>query len=190
MRKSCHSLPDNGLCPVRPQGDNSYRYAQLLFKERDVVVELFRKLILRPHFCHVGLPTGQIYIYRFETFSNIKRQIFGFNTVDIIRNTRFDRFKAVQHIAFHHYKPGYTVQHDGVAQRDQIDPSATARTTGNRAILFTVITQELTILIKQLGRERTTAHPCTIGLENPKHFTNPVRCYPQACACPGTNGVG
>ncbi len=63
-------LSFDGLPSVGTYGDYGDRSLKLFFKEFDVVFELGREFLFALHSCHVGLPSGQGSVDRFDVLFN------------------------------------------------------------------------------------------------------------------------
>src|SRR4029077_4758778 len=57
-----------------------------------------------------------------------------------------------------------SIDHNGIAQHGEVQPSAAARTARDRAILFTAIADFARVEIGHLRRKRTAAHTSRVSL--------------------------
>ena len=87
----------DSLFTVRTDADDGDGCLELCLEELDVVRELLGELVLRSELRHVGLPTGQLYIYRFDTLLDVVGEVACLYTVHLIRSAGLDGVEATGH---------------------------------------------------------------------------------------------
>ena len=179
----------NGLCTVRTNADDFDGGFEFLFQEGDVVHELLGELVLGGELGHVGLPAGEGLVDGLDTTLDVIGEVAGLYTIDLIGRAGLDGVEAIEDIALHHDELGDTVDHDAVAEGYQVDPTATALTTGDSTILMAQVTDALARLVEQLGGEWTGTDTGTVGLHDTIDLANLVGTNAQTGAGACTDGV-
>ena len=169
--------------------DNLDRGLKFLLKESDVVTEGLRELGLGGELRHVGLPAGEFLINRFDALFDVIGEVAGELAVHLIGGAGLDGVEAVEDIGLHHDELGDAIDHDAIAQGDQVDPATATLTTGDSTILMTEVTDELASLVEQLGGERTGTDTGAIGLHDAIDLANLVGTDAQSCAGTCTDGI-
>ena len=75
-----------------------------------------------------------------------------------------------------------SVNHNAIAKRNKVEPTATAFAARDGAVLVTELADGLANIVEQLGWERTSTHACAVGLEDSENLANLVRTDAQTCA--------
>ena len=138
----------------------TYRYNldgafQLLFEERDVVVELLGEFLLRGHFGHVALPTGKFSIDGLDFALDRVGELLGLYAIDAVGYTGLDSLKGIEHVALHHDEVCHTIDHDRIFQRYEVNPTTATLTTSNRTELVSEGAELVAYLVEHFGREGT-----------------------------------
>ena len=180
----------DSLRSVRSYGYNLDLYAKLFFEESQICVEFFGEFIFALHLRHVRLPARKLCIYRFHPFSDVVWEVINFLIVNFVSNTSLDCFESIEHIALHHNQFGNPVYHNGILQRNEVNPTATTLTTCNRTELMSQRTHLVSCFIKQFSRERTCSYASTICFEVTVNFSDTFWSYAQSGSGPGTNCIG
>ena len=76
------------------------------------------------------------------TFGDIVWEVIHFFTIHIVSYTSLDGVKTIEHVALHHDEVSHTIHHNGILQGYQVNPTATAFTTGYRTIFMTEVTDD------------------------------------------------
>ena len=97
--------------------------------------------------------------------------------------------ELVEHICFHEVDFRYAIQHDAVAQRRQVDPTATAGTAGGRTEFSAGLPNLLPYPIFKLCREWAAAYAGTIRLADSVYLLYMLRGDAQPGAGPSHDGA-
>ena len=135
------------------------------------------------------MPAREFHILRLHIAFEAEGELRGQFAVDLICRAGFDGLEGVKHIRLHHDELGNTIEHDGIAQCDQVYPAAAAFATRYGTELMPYATHGCPRLVKQLRWERTGAYARAVCLEDTKYLANLVRCNTQAGACACADGV-
>ena len=184
-----HLFTNNCLCTVRTNADNLNRGFEFLFQEGDIILELLGELVLAGELRHVGLPAGEGLVDGLDATLDVIGEIAGLYTIYLIGSAGLDGVEAIEDIALHHDELGDTIDHDAVAEGYQVDPTATALTTGDCAILMAQVTDALAGLVEQLGGEWTGTDTGAVGLHDAIDLANLVGTNAQTGAGSCTDGV-
>ena len=179
----------NGLCTVRTNADDFDGGFEFCFQELDIVAESLWELVLAGELRHVGLPAGEGLVDGLDAMLDVIGEVAGLDTVNLIGGAGLDGVEAIEDIALHHDELGDTIDHDAVAQGYQVDPTATALTTGDGTVLMTEVTDALARLVEQLGGEGTGTDTGTVGLHDAIDLANLVGTNAQTGAGTSTDGV-
>lgn len=155
---------DGGLA-VWPERDYTDRNSEVAFHELDIVLEFLRKLTFLADFRKVFLPAGELGVNRLYLGCDVERNLICLNAVHLVGCADLDGLEIVQAVGFHHDEVGDSVNHHGVLQRHEVQPTAAARTACDGSELVSDLTEFLSGLIEKFCRERTAAHACAVGLE-------------------------
>ena len=98
--------------------------------------------------------------------------------------------EGVEHIAFHHYEFRNAVDHYGVTQGYEVNPTAAAFATGHGSVFMAEVADGASCLVEELCGERSGTHTGAVCLENSVDVAYPVGCYAKAGTCTGSYGVG
>ena len=158
----------------------------LLLDKFDVLFQFFRKLVIRLHFADVAIPTLELLLYRFD-FSFVFVWEFGcFHAVDFVCYCSLDGLHCVEHVGLHHNQLCDAVHHNCVFERYEVKPTATTLSSRSRAEFAANFCQQITCLVIEFCRERSTTHACAVCFENTENFSDFVWCYAQTGASSGT----
>ena len=101
----------DSLVAVRTDRDNLDWCLKLSLKELDVVVKLLWELLLACKLGHVGLPSRQLCVNRLNALVDVVWEIVDLLAVLLVSHASLDGVEAVEHVALHHDKLCYAVQH-------------------------------------------------------------------------------
>ena len=159
-------ITNNRLLAIRTNRNDLDGHTQFLFQECQVSIELFGEFVFALHLCHVGLPAGHFDVDRLYIILDGVREFGYFLAPYLVSHARLYRIERIQDIALHHDKLADSVEHDGILQRYQVNPTAAAFTTGNSSELVPQLPYLVAHFVEQLCRERTASDACAIGLED------------------------
>src|SRR5690554_2870557 len=182
-------LPDDRLLPIRPHRHNLNRHPKLPLQERNVKIQLLRKLILRPDLRQITLPARQLRVHRLQALRQLKRKILRLLAPNLISSSNLNRIETAQHIPLHHNQLRNPVDHHTVLEGHQVEPATTARTPCSRTKLIPVFTHQIPIRIKKLSRERPRTHTGTVSLKNAIYLPNFIGGNAHTDAGTGTNSI-
>ena len=155
---------DGGLA-VWSERDYADRNSEVVLHELDIVLEFLRKPAFLADFRKVFLPAGELGVNRLYLGCDVERNLVSLSAVHLVGCADFDRLEIIQTVRFHHDEVGHAVDHHGVFQSHEIQPSAAARTAGDGSKFVSDLTDDLSRLIEKFSRERTAAHTGAVGLE-------------------------
>ena len=155
---------DGGLA-VRAEGDYTDRNSEVVLHELDIVLEFLRKLTFLADSRKVLLPAGELGVNRLYLGCDVERNLVSLSAVHLVGGANLDRLEIIQTVRLHHDEVGHAVDHHGVFQSHEIQPSAAARTAGDSTELVSDLADLFTGLIEKFSRERTAAHTRAVGLE-------------------------
>src|SRR5690606_2853573 len=96
-----------------------------------------------------------------------------------VPNAELDGFDPIEHVELGDAQSGYAVDLDRTLECRCVEPSATARTAGDRAEFLALFGEMTADLIEQFGRERARADPCGVSLGDSQDVLQALRPDPR-----------
>ena len=143
------------MLAVRTDRDDSDGRLKEVLEEFDIVFECLWELVFGSKLGHVGLPTGEFFVDGLNVVDRVGELVGHGAVLQLIAHASLDGVETVENIALHHDELGDSVDHDAVAQLDEVDPTAAALTTGDSSIFVADGTDSLTSLVEEFCGERT-----------------------------------
>src|SRR5690606_29027680 len=161
----------NDLISPGPDGDHRNGHIQILADEAQVILRrrgqvgkaLRTRCILRPALERL--------VDRLDLLQSLDlaRKARGFLAVVSVRRADLDLIQAAEHIELGDGELCQTVDHGGVAQRHEIEPSTSARPAGGRTKLIPDSSEPVSDVVGQLGGEWAIAYARAVGLPDADH---------------------
>ena len=107
-----------------------------------------------------------------------------------IRVAHRNRIESAQDVGLHHGELGDAVDAARVAQLNQVEPAATAWTSGGGAVFAARFAQRFAGLVEEFSREGSATDTGAVRLEDPDHFADAAGSHAQTIARAGGDGVG
>ena len=93
----------------------------------------------------------------------LEGDFFGGFAVDVIVDAHLDFIEGVHDIGLGDKEVSNTVEHAGVAQSGDVNPSAAAGTAGGGAVLMSYLAEVVTCFVEEFGWEGTGTDACAVG---------------------------
>ena len=179
----------DGLLAVRAYGNDDDRHFEFFLEIFDIGLEFSRELAFALDFGHIGFPAFDFGVNRLDAFIYAEREIAGGNSVYDIAVAGFDGVEAVEDVALHHDELGDTVEHNGVAHSNEVNPAAATLATCYGAILMADGADSSAGFVEKLCGEWAGSDAGAICLEDAVNVADSVWSYAKTGASSGANGV-
>lgn len=138
----------------------------------------------------VGLPSRQGGVDRLDARTvQVVGHIGGDCAVDFVGGACADFVEGVENVRLHHDELCHAVEHDGVAQGDEVDPAAAALASGYGAVLVAAVAHFLAGGVEEFGGEGAGANTCAICLEDAEDLADAFGSETESGAGARADGV-
>ena len=94
--------------------------------ETDILIECLRKLLLFSATGKILIPALELSIYWSDFSLSIEWELVSLLAVDNVRGADLDSLECVEAVRLHHDEVCYTIEHYGVLESYEVQPTASA----------------------------------------------------------------
>ena len=169
-------------------GDGGFEF---VFEEADVVTEGGGELVFGGESAEGLLPSGHFGIDGLDAGADVEGEVAcGGSVGEAVGGAGSDEGEGVEDVALHEDELCDAADHDGVAEGDEVDPSASAFASGDGSVFVSDVAHSLSVGVEEFGGEGSGSDSGAVGFDDAEDVSDAVGSDAESGAGSGADGVG